>query len=141
MKGRKPLPRNLKLIKGTLQNCLEPDPESQVHVPDPGDINPPSSLGEIAKTVWLETAPILKEAGILKVTDLYSLESYCQCFEVAQKAYFKTQDDDDGAHVRTWKAATSELRYWSSLLGLDPSSRGRLAVDGKRKDENPFNDF
>ena len=133
-----PLPRELKLLKGTFQKSREPEnvaePECLDEVPEP-----PASLEGVAVLKWREQAGNLAKCRVLRKTDLDALESYCLAYELMVTTACEvrvdgvTITDDKGAVKRNpatsvLAAAQAELRQWSTLLGLNPSARGRIAV-------------
>jgi phage terminase small subunit len=112
IRGRKPKPPHLKLVAGNPGRRPIPDAG-----PDPG--------GKPSMPAWLEGrgAELWREvfsfASWLTVADSYKLAAWCD-----RQAQFET----DRA---TWSAADRrEHRSAGSELGLDPSSRQRLAPGG-----------
>lgn len=131
-----PIPRELKLLRGTFQRCREPqnvaEPECLDEVPEP-----PVSLEGVAVLKWREHAGNLAKCRVLRKTDLDTLESYCLAYELVVKTAREvridgvTLTDDKGAVKRNpatsvLAAAQAEMRQLSTLLGLIPSARGRI---------------
>lgn len=160
MKGRKPTPTALKLIKGNpgkrAINKHEPKPE------DAG-IEPPYWLNPEAAAVWNEIAPNLSGVGLLTVADIHMLGMGCiaiaqfrtaanQTGDELVKA--KTVEDKDGApveighHVNPWLVAQSmSFKQAMAVLaqfGMSPAARSRVVAepqseDGKDKAASYFN--
>jgi phage terminase small subunit len=77
MRGRKPTPTHLKLVRGNPGrrplNRAEPKPAA-------GMPTAPAHLSTEAKTEWRRVAPELYRLGILTRLDRSALAAYCQCY-------------------------------------------------------------
>ncbi len=77
MGGRKPLPSNVKLLKGTnradRENKKEPKPK--LKIPEP-----PDHLSKLALIEWGRVSGELLKLGLLSEIDMAALSAYCQCF-------------------------------------------------------------
>lgn len=95
MKGRKPEPSALKLLRGLpgkrALSVDEPKPALLSNVP------PPEWLDEDAKEEWLRLAPILERLGVLTETDTDALTTYCEAWT-------------------TWKGATQKIRQFGMVI-------------------------
>jgi P27 family predicted phage terminase small subunit len=110
-------------------------------------------LAQEAQEMWSQLAPELSRLGLLTLVDLGSLAAYCQAWAEFQEATKTLQQE--GRHFATdtgylaphpavsqQRSAWAAIKAFSSLLGLDPSSR--LRVKGKpedTEDEDPFEAF
>ena len=130
--GKRPLPKN----EPKVRRFRSPPP-------------PPERLGTgRAHDTWVEMAELLVEARVLTMGDRPILEGYCMAYERLAEAEADCQVNgvvlDDGDR-RVRNPATSivneagkQLRDFSALLGLDPSSRTRISVPDDAADDNPF---
>ena len=110
-RGPAPLPRAIKRARGTLQPCRDNPREPEA--PIVTDFTPPDHPGEIARTKYLQLAFTLSEIGVLKVTDLDVLSSYCETYQ----------------EVRELAVATTlivALRGHGSAAVPEPARRRRL---------------
>jgi P27 family predicted phage terminase small subunit len=95
MKGRKPHPSALKLLRGLPGKRKLADDEPQ---PAPlVDLAPPSWLDAEAQAEWVRLAPILQRLGVLAETDTGALTAYCEAWA-------------------TWKAATQQIRKFGMVI-------------------------
>lgn len=127
--GRKPLPTEVKRLKGTLRPCranpLEPKPTGEI-----GD--PLEYMTERAKEFWYN---VLKNtpAGVITACDAPVLESYCNALAMREKVQ---QEVDRLGMVSAGKVSgqlnalmkiEALLAKTGSELGLTPSSRQKVA--------------
>jgi P27 family predicted phage terminase small subunit len=136
MRGRKPIPTELKILQGTARadrmNGSEPKPE--VMVPEC-----PAHLNDEAKAEWNRLAPQLAQLRILTALDMAVLAAYCVSFSRWADAERHVQES--GAVVRSpagypqvspWLSVAHEslrqMRAFAVELGLSPSSRARLSI-------------
>jgi P27 family predicted phage terminase small subunit len=136
MKGRKPIPNEIKLLQGTARadrtHGAEPKPEPTI--PDC-----PSHLNDEAQAEWNRLAPQLCRLKILTALDAAALAAYAVSFSRWADAERHVQDS--GAIVRSpagypqvspWLSVANEalrqMKAYAAELGLTPSSRTRLAV-------------
>lgn len=158
MKGRKPLPTNLKIIQGNRSRRPLPKNEPKFETPKER-IDPREYLGkyanamdDIAVDVWNIVTPDLHSAGILTKGDYMTaigmcnaLRDYIECRQLITKhgSFFK--DEKDGMpnvqrYARRANAAWSEAMSMMAMFGMTPSDRTRIksTIDNKEKDDNPF---
>lgn len=145
--GRKPLPNNLKVLKGTAQKCRTrgcPEPE-------PGRPEPPDHLEGEALKEWHRIVPELEAVGLLTLADRAALAAYCQVFARWCDAEAKLKNT--GLIIKTStgnviqspmvgicnKALEMMLKYLVQF-GMTPSSRSSIKVDpgNKKPAANPF---
>ena len=77
MRGRRPLPTTLKLVKGTARKCRENPNEP---MPTPALPSPPSFLDEVAVEEWNRVAPGLYQICLLSEMDRGALVGYCASY-------------------------------------------------------------
>jgi P27 family predicted phage terminase small subunit len=139
MKGRKPHPTRLKVLRGNpgkrALNAAEPMPARGI--PDC-----PEWLDDVAKAKWDALVPELDRLGLLTVVDGDVLACYCQAWAEFQEATEILQSEgrtcEGGSGgtkmhpaVTMQRTAWKAIRDFAALFGLDPSSRTRLAVPPK----------
>jgi P27 family predicted phage terminase small subunit len=147
MRGRKPEPTHLKLIKGNPGkrriNEREPVPTSQLP-------SPPSHLSDGAKVEWGRVSEELYRLGLLTGVDRAALAAYCQAYgrwaqaEEAITTMAKQDKLTGGLMIKTTngnaiqnplvgtanKAAADMVRY-AAEFGMTPSARSRLSANAK----------
>jgi P27 family predicted phage terminase small subunit len=155
MRGRKPTPTKLKILRGVQNdriNHSEPIPQS-------GKPEPPDHLDKLAKEEWERMCVILNDMGLLSRADGPALTLYCECYSKWLRA--RGAVVEHGMLIKSTTAviqkgkvvATKEYlranpainievqmgRMMKDLLiefGLTPSSRSRIRSTGERpKDE------
>lgn len=143
MGGRKPLPENLKVIRGTQRpgrvNKEAPKPEKKK--PDAFSI-----LTEGAQEYRAYIVPKLEELGVLSVLDASALDLLCSTFDEWDSLNARIKNDLNGG--TTYETSTKDgskmirpypeigqradaARRFQSLLGefgLTPSTRDKLKV-------------
>lgn len=148
-KGAKPKPRESKVLTGTFRKDREPESVPEY---DAADIKAPAYLEGLAFAKWNELAPLLAGQKVLQKTDRASLEAYCVAYANFREA--QSEVDREGFKIpgsmgglvknpsaTVVKESLAEMRAYSQLLGLDPSSRGRIHGGKKEKARNPFTDL
>lgn len=142
MRGRKPTPTHLKLIKGNPGkrpiNPNEPKPELARPLPPP-------HLNDDAKVEWGRVIDRLFDLGLMTDLDRAALGAYCQAYgrwSQAERALLKMAESDQltGALmiktkngnaiqnplVGTANHAMSEMMRYASEFGMTPSARTRI---------------
>lgn len=145
--GRPPKPTRLKLLTGNPGkrplNAKEPKFEPLAAVPP----CPTQLLGEIGRQTWDHYAPQLVTTGVLTSADIHVLVTFCDAWERWVECSTDVRAngsvlESEGKLIRNpasvalsdaWKV----VRECSALLGLDPSSRSKLAVE-QPEEKNPF---
>lgn len=138
MRGRKPTPTALRLLRGNPRkrpvNALEPRPA----VLD--KLDPPEWLDEGAKVEWRRLAPLLTRLGVLTETDTDALCAYCEAWTTWKQATQKIRQfgmvvkaTKSGVelpvispYVKIAERATAQMRSFLVEFGMTPSSRARL---------------
>ena len=149
MKGRKPTPTKLKIVKGNPGgrplNKDEPEPEIDDVCPEP-----PDHLSEDAKSEWQRMAPWLYDIGLLTKIDSAAFEAYCTAYSRWVEAEDKIRKH--GLIVKSPKGypmqspylpiANKALDYMKNFLvefGMTPSSRTRVTgTKSKKKEDDPW---
>lgn len=150
MKGRKPTPLALKVLRGNPGRRPLPDSEPAFE-----NIIPkcPIDLDKIGKKTWKEKSKLLHAAGVLTTADGQTLALYCQIWsqivmlskELSTVADYMAYDvkinESTGEEIRVnakvnplvirLEALYAEYRSYSALLALDPANRGKIKVDKK----------
>ena len=149
MKGRKPTPTSLKLLKGNpgkrAINKREP-------MPTAGGVGCPTWLSKEAKAEWRRVSAELDKLGLLTKVDRAALATYCESWSTFVKAqalieryglvYMREEErftNDDGdtvivvrpakiPAVAIAKDAAATIRAFCTEFGLTPSSRSRMTV-------------
>jgi P27 family predicted phage terminase small subunit len=136
MRGRKPLPRNLKLLKGTDARYIKNSPLPR----SPTALYCPKWLPPYARGFWRRYAPELTRLGLLTVCDVAAFEMLCSAYAHARLAYEALKlaglfTVDERKLPRKHPAfsmflnAMREFRTWALEFGMTPSSRGRIDID------------
>lgn len=138
MKGRKPEPSALKLLRGLPgKRALSPDepkPSALAGVP------PPDWLDPEAADEWRRLAPMLERLGILTETDTQALSAYCEAWATWKQATQKIRqfgmviNGKDGdlpvvsPYVKIAEKAFAQVKGMLIEFGMTPSSRTRVHV-------------
>jgi P27 family predicted phage terminase small subunit len=150
MRGRKPVPTHLKLLRGNpakRELGSEPQPE---RLEQPSQA--PAFLLPEAKAEWKRLAPELVELGLLTSLDLQTFAIYCQAFgraEQAERIFAETGGalTIRGARggeivnplLRIARDAGNEAMRIGAEFGLSPLSRLRLTGIAPPKPPSKFN--
>ena len=138
MRGRKPQPTGLKILKGTREDRVNRDEPT----PPEGMPQPPSHLDNLARAEWVSICELLASMGIGSKADAPALVLYCTTYSKwlrARSAIVKhglTVASKNG--IRANPAVAMELaaaRLMKDLLvefGLTPSSRSRIKTAGEK---------
>lgn len=148
MRGRKPTPTRMRILRGNPGrrplNAREPSPV--VVVPEP-----PTHLAAEALEEWQRIAPLLVEEGLLTNLDRAGLAAYCVAYgrwveaeeHVRKLGVLVKSPGGFPIHSPYLSIANRAMEQMHRLLaefGMSPSSRSR--VTGKRQEEkDPFEDF
>lgn len=143
MGSRGPTPRPAALKK--LQGTFRPDRDEETGAGLPDNMpRCPTFLSDTARAEWRRLASQLHEAGILKNVDRAALAAFCDSYGrfadltaalVNEPLTFTTQTGYQSPNPKVKMAATakSDMLKWASQLGLTPSARGRIVLDGNKK--------
>ena len=153
-KGRKVTPLPIKERKGTVRKCREsqnaPRAETLKEVPDVPDY---FVVGGLAMQMWYRVTRWLIEQDVIAKVDLHNVEAFCFAYETWRIAGDELRDigpttiGGQGGVIKNpaatvMKEASSELRSYGALLGLNPADRSRMITGGgKEKPDNEFSEF
>lgn len=147
MRGRKPAPTALKVLRGNPGrrplNKAEPAPPRVV------DLAPPPELAGAAAVEWARIAPKLQRVGLLTEIDVQALIAYCMTWARWLEAENNVRDHGmvlagkRGApvlnpYVAIAARAQQQLRVWLESFGMTPSSRTRVKTDPGDKPADRF---
>jgi P27 family predicted phage terminase small subunit len=144
--GRKPLPTNLKVLRGTDQPCRINKDEPQVPT---NRITPPAGLSAVAKKHWKKILPQLRAAKIITNIDATAFAAYCETYATWQHAvdqiakYGSVIKGEKGfpvcsPYVTIADKTLRQMRDFLTEFGMTPSSRTRIAVTDKPKPQSKF---
>lgn len=136
MKGRKPIPTAIHVLRGLPSkrpiSKTEPQPNALVGA------EPPDWLDDEAKTEWRRLAPILERLGVFTETDTTALTAYCEAWATWKGAtqkirqygmVIKTKDSDlpvVSPYVKIAEKAFAQVKGMLVEFGMTPSSRSRV---------------
>lgn len=127
MRGRKPVPSNIKLFKGNPGhrplNDKEPKPELVSSVP-----KPPAWLKSAdAKRIWREQVEYLTNNRVLGTNELDLLASYC---------FLQAEFIREARVGRTLTASLlGQMRALAATFGIGPAERTRIKTGNGQKKE------
>lgn len=138
MRGRKPTPTALKILRG---NPGKRPLNAQEATPCAADLVPPDWLTDIAQSEWADKAPMLQRLGLLTEADVDAFAMYCATFarwkeaeqKVLQSGLLIKSGSNNGIPVVNpyLSIANKAQRDATKLLvefGLTPSARARVKV-------------
>lgn len=149
MRGRKPTPTALKILKGNPGrrplNGNEPKPKK-------GAPSCPTWLNAEAKREWRRIVPELERLGLLTLVDRAALAAYCQSYarwQQAEKVIEKqgmTMATPQGFEVARPEVAIARqqmqlVHKFATEFGLSPSSRSRVNAKPGGAGGDPVKDF
>jgi P27 family predicted phage terminase small subunit len=128
MRGRKPEPTALKILRGNPGK--RPLPKEEPKLPLASADCPRHLTGE-ARKKWVEKAPILVHQGVLTVGDLDIFERYCQLWSRIRKlerriARMGYEAGRKMGLVIDLRDSEKEFRALAVELGQTPSARSRV---------------
>ena len=151
MRGRKPTPSHLRLVKGNpgkrAINRQEPKPRRERP-------SAPDHMSDKARETWGDVTGLLDRLGVLTEVDSVGLEMLCEAYAdyLGARAdlaafgsnYYETINQTGGvmhrAHpaVAVMQDADRRIRGWLAEFGLTPSARSRVkGADGETRKEDP----
>jgi P27 family predicted phage terminase small subunit len=158
MRGRKPIPTHLKLLRGDTGHRRLPAGEIE-HDRAPEIPEPPAFLMPLAQQEWRRIATGLYHLGLLTEVDEKPLAAYCQAYArwcSAEDALNKMRERDlltNGLMIKTQggnaiqnplvgtanKASSDMVRY-ATEFGFTPAARARIAggADGSGSGRSKF---
>lgn len=137
MRGRKPIPTELKKLAGNPGHRPLNDSEPR---PDRDIPRCPSHLDKTAKSMWRRLTKELFDAGILTRIDAEILAAYCQVYSRWKNAELMLQKSGDvikttngnliqNPYLAIANRAIEQMAKLASEFGMTPSSRSRIKVE------------
>lgn len=154
MKGRKPTPTQLKIIRGNpgKRAIKNDEPRFNPSLPEP-----PKHLDNDAKKEWERICLELYGQGLLTDVDRAVLAGYCQAYArwvQAERAIQRMSERDmltGGLMIKTTNGnaiqnplvgtankALELMMKAATEFGMTPSSRSRITANPNEQEENPF---
>ncbi|MGC2782128.1 MAG: phage terminase small subunit P27 family [Bradyrhizobium sp.] len=151
MRGRRPTPTHLKLVRGNpgKRRLNDAEPAPQRVMP-----SPPPELCADARLEWERVAGELHRIGVLSGIDRGALAAYCQAYGrwvVAERAIAKMAERDhltEGLMIKTTNGnavqnplvgtankAMADLVRYAAEFGMTPSARSRISSQTGESDE------
>ena len=150
-RGRKSVPRGLKLVQGRAPGKDSGGRPVPAEVPFVrGPLPKPEALSPDASWLWDMVIEQMTTIGLLKPLDAASLEALCECFSRMREAVRMRQLSGLSGHnsqgvVTGWwigieERAAKEFRGWCAEYGLTPAAEKNLRTgeDNAGITENPF---
>ena len=149
MAGRKPIPTNIKLLRGTAQPCRIRGDEAK---PDSDQIAPPDDLSADALKHWATVVGQVKAAGVMTNLDVQALALYCESYAMWRYAHdeikirgpivetpngFPTQSP----YMQIANKAFDQMQKMLTEFGMTPGSRTRVSGVKEKPKENRFSQF
>ena len=150
MAGRKPLPTQVKPLRGTAQRCrMNPDEPA----PDPSLPDAPTHLSPEAREEWDRVAGELYDLGVLSAVDRAALAAYCQAYGrwVAAERELRREDGSmnlisvtsngnviQNPLVGIANKSLELMHKYLTEFGMSPSSRTRVGAKKKTGEKKGF---
>lgn len=146
-RGRRPIPSNLKVIRGTDQPCRMNPNEAD---PDTDKILPPEHLSETALAHWDATVKELRSAGLMTNLDITALAMYCEAYATWVEASEKVRLTGtvvkhptngfpmQSPYLAVANKAFEQMRAMLTEFGMTPSSRTRVNTTSEGGKKNRF---
>lgn len=150
MAGRKPVPTNLKLLRGNPGKRKLNDREPQ---PNPGKPRVPSHLDDEARREWHRMADKLLELGLLTEIDRAALAAYCVAWsrwvdaenKVRQYGLVMLSPDKgwpiQSPYLAIANKAMEQMRALLVEFGMSPSSRSRIQTTAPKPPQDQFEEL
>ena len=147
--GRKPLPDNVKYLKGTAQPCRIND---EAPTPEADKVECPEYLSNAAKKHWEKISTELMDCGILTNIDVDALAVYCENYATWAEAtkklnrYGSVIKNKQGLPVlspyfKVARNAFDQMKVLLSEFGMTPSSRTKVKATQKEKPKDDWSDI
>lgn len=143
MKGRKPVPTILKIVRGNPGKR----PLNQ-NEPQPRHIEPrcPKWLTSDGKKFWREIAPVLRGMGLFTEAERLALTALCVSLADLKAAHENVEkygrviktpkgSAQPSPYIAIQNSALKQIRSFLSELGLSPASRSRIHMPGTEDDD------
>lgn len=141
-RGPKKTPNTVKISHGTHRRDRDGDPSLEPGTPLVDCPQPPESLGDDGRNVWLEELSKIIQAGYFTQLDLRSFETYCRTFDEvsrldavleSQGEYFVAESGYMGQHPAVnarFKWLDIRRRY-EEAFWMNPTARAGKNVRSK----------
>jgi P27 family predicted phage terminase small subunit len=146
MKGRKPIPTHMKLIKGTSRPCRVNSDEPSYAA---DEIAPPEWLDGLALEHWEKLCREMRSAGVMTNIDIDALAAYCVTYARWREANERLKkslviESAAGQEIPSpyIAIANKAFEHMTKMLvefGMTPSSRARVKAT-PLKAKNKFSD-
>lgn len=152
LRGRKPIPTNVKKLQGTYRK--DRDVGKDFNLPAAQDIpKPPTYFRKRARDVWHKVIFELEKLNLLTNLDFELLAAFCyqvQIMEVAARdinknGMFMESTNKQGATYRyknpavsIYNEAVTQVNKLAQQFGLSPSARTRIKVPDPKPEINPM---
>jgi P27 family predicted phage terminase small subunit len=149
MRGRKPHPTHLKLVKGNPRHrpLTDSEPAPRKTLPEP-----PAELSGDARKEWDRVAPELYRMGLLTALDRSALAAYCQVYGrwvqaergIAEGGLLSTTIKGNliqNALVGIANKAMADMVRYAAEFGMTPSARTRLRTSADVRPRDPAEDY
>lgn len=147
--SKRPLPTQMKILRGTARPCRLNRSEPKPPIEAPAR---PKHLSKGATKEWKRIAPQLEEMGLLSNMDMAALAGYCELYARWVKAEDEIQQHGEvittpngSLQVSPWVSIAHrsmvEMRKFAAEFGLSPASRSKVSASPNMKENNPFAEF
>lgn len=153
MKGRKPKPTKIHILEGGRKKTHRPLPKNEPQ-PDISEKLPaaPKTLDKNGKKEWRRVGKELHKLGVLTNLDLTAFEGYCSSYSIWLNATENIQKTGMlikapsgypivSPYMSIANKAMIEMRKWLIEFGMTPSSRSRINLPAKEKEDNPLEKY
>jgi hypothetical protein len=135
MRGRKPLPNVVKLLRAS-RRPLNPDEPR----PTPAGTAPPADLDAGGCRVWAEAVPELAQLGIFTTIDVGRMARTCELEALGRRWLAAAQRAKKPADRRAGLLAAAKCfdladRVWSAFGVAAPGERARLRTPPREEDK------
>jgi len=155
MKGRKPTPTHLRLVKGNAGKRPLPKGEAKPALELP---MPPTELNDDAKVEWGRVSGELYRVGLLSKVDRAALAAYCQAYGrwmEAERALTAMRSNAFGGMLlktgngsvmvnpllKVAERAMNDMVKIAAEFGMTPSARSRIEAAPKLQENDPLAKF
>lgn len=151
--GRKPLPTEMKKLRGGINTYHRSMPENEI---EPKKYSkpptPPRRLNDIGKKEWKRISKELHRLNLLTKIDTVALEAYCACYATWVQAQQEIQEKGLLVNAPSGypiinplvSIANTTLKNMYKFLvefGMTPSSRTKMNVQPKEEKKDPLKEF
>lgn len=145
--GRKRLPTNLKVLRGTDQPCRMNPAEVK---PDSDQLEPPLELSAMARVHWDDISKKLAKAGLLTNLDVTALTMYCEAYATWADATEnirkfgtiiktpKTGYPMPSPYLQVANKAFEQMKSLLTEFGMTPAARAKVPANLDKPKANPF---